>query len=457
MELYALQDKYRTLGLGGLGKAGKEALFNKQGHISGRTTEQGYRATIENSVKYAYRLMWVDPELHQAILDVRMMDKDDGRVKKIHNKMSRTVVKGGLRLKMDTPDEKVTRLWKQFKQRLNLDRHEKLESDARGLVMEGNLPLQWVVAGNNVVSGVRMPSETILPKVKESGVFEDPSFAYAQIDMQTGKELAKFALWQLTLVRINPDNFDDIGSLGRPYLDSTRGVWKKLCMTEDDLVIRRRERAPLRTAHTLEGATDEDLETYKARVEDDQQQITTNFYLNKKGSVTAVQGDANLDQIADVVHLLDTFFAGSPAPKGLFGYVGDLNRDILEDLKRDYFEEIDALQDTQAYAYYLGFRLELLLNGINPDALELEIQFAERRTDTRNQRADLALKYKALGTGDRIAWEAAGLNSDTVLASRKTQANSHDPYPEDEEGASGGVKITPGNRPKGESETSISN
>ena len=37
-----------------------------------------------------------------------------------------------------------------------------------------------------------------------------------------------------------------------------------------------------------------------------------NYYSNKKGSVQAVQGDANLDQIADVVHLLDTFFSGAP-------------------------------------------------------------------------------------------------------------------------------------------------
>ncbi|MGR4655279.1 hypothetical protein K8R15_24385 [Escherichia coli] len=33
------------------------------------------------------------------------------------------------------------------------------------------------------------------------------------------------------------------------------------------------------------------------------------FFLNKKGSVTSVSGDANLDQIADVSYLLDTFFA----------------------------------------------------------------------------------------------------------------------------------------------------
>lgn len=463
MELYDIQSKYIKLGLGDLGRIGKEAMYQSQGYTAGITSERGSRATLENSVKYLYRMMWTDPELHQAILDLRMMNKEDGRVKKIHNKMSRTAVKGGLRLKMDEDDQRVIKLWKQFVKRLKLDRQEKLESDARGLVMEGNLPLQWVIGANNsVVNCARMPSETILPNVTENGLFKTPQHAYTQIDLTTGNELAKFSLWQLTLVRLDPDNYDDMGSMGRPYLDASRGVWKKLCMTEEDLVIRRRERAPLRTAHSLEGATTEELEIYKQQVEGDQRELTTNYYMNKKGSVVAVQGDSNLDQIADVSYLLDTFFAGSPAPKGLFGYVGDLNRDILEDLKRDYFEEIDALQDTQAFAYQLGFRLELLLHGINPDAIDYEVKFAERRTDTPNQRADHALKLQALGTGNRIAWEAAGLNPEAVLAAKRIEANSNDPYPEGEEGSQGPgkqpvVKVTPGNEKKGESSTAISN
>ncbi len=77
----------------------------------------------------------------------------------------------------------------------------------------------------------------------------------------------------------------------------------------------------------LEGANKEELASYRDQVERDQAEgITTDYYLNKKGAVSPVQGDANLDQIADVAHLLDTFFSGSPAPKGLFGYVGDLSR-----------------------------------------------------------------------------------------------------------------------------------
>src|SRR5689334_2451873 len=98
-----------------------------------------------------------------------------------------------------------------------------------------------------------MASETLLPNVAPNGRFKDPRIAYEQYDLSTGTKVAAFALWQLTLVRLTPDNFDDLGAMGRPYLDASRAVWKKLIMTEEDLVMRRRQRAPLRMAHVLEG------------------------------------------------------------------------------------------------------------------------------------------------------------------------------------------------------------
>ena len=422
------------------------------------STERGSRTTPENQVKYLYRSMWTDPALRAAILDIRYMDQIDPRVKRIHRRTSLAAVKGGLLLKTSSANRRLRKAWEGFERRLQLNRLEKLKSDARGLLMEGNLPLQWVLGPDKRVAAcVRMPSETIVPRVTPAGTFKDPAAAYDQYDLTSGRVIATFPLWQLSLVRLTPDNYDDHGSMGRPYLDATREVWKKLRMTEEDLVIRRRTRAPLRLVHTLEGANEEELEKYRAQVEEDQTEITTDFYLNRKGGVQAVQGDASLDQIADVVHLLDTFFAGAPAPKGLFGYTEGLNRDILEDLKRDYFEEIDALQDTQAFVYELGFRLDLLLQGVNPDSYDFSVQFAERRTDTPNQRADLALKFQALGASRETVWRTAGMDPAAELAQREAEASSNDPYPEpDNMGSGPRVAVTPGNQRKGESSTTIS-
>ena len=419
----------------------------------------GQRTIPENLVKRLYRQMYVDSEFRQTVIDIRKMDAMDPRVKKIHTRTARAAVKGGLRIKTISNNKVIIEKWKKFEQRLQLKRKEKLESDCRGLLMEGNLPMQWVLDKKQMVSAaIRMPSETIVSLVNEKGIFDDPQKAYEQWDLSKGKAIASFALWQLTMIRLTPQNYDDNGCYGRPYLDSSRSVWKKLVMTEEDLVIRRRTRAPLRLAHTLENAKQEELEKYQNATEAVNNNITTDYFLNKKGGVVAIQGDENLSEIADVVYLLDTFFAGAPGPKGLFGYGGDLARDVIEILTKDFFDEIDSLQDTLAFAYETGFRLDLLLAGINPEEYDFSIIFAERRTDSANQRADMALKLQAMSISRESVWEAAGLNSAEEAEKLKIQEKELDPYPfpENISNQKPTVNITPGNAPQGESATNIS-
>jgi len=427
------------------------------------TSEVGSRSTPENSISHIYNKMWVDPDLRQSILDIRRMDKADGRVKRIHGKTAREATKGGLILSMTKPDPKVLKVWSEFSKRVGLTAPDKLRSDARGLFMEGNLPFQWVInQQGRVVHGLRMPSETIVPLVGEHGRFDNPEKAYKQVEVYSGKTLAEFAVFQLTLGRIDPDNFDDQGCMGRPYLDASREVWQKLSMTEEDLVVRRRVRAPLRLSHILENASPEELDAYENKIYGEHGEITTDFFSNKKGAVTPVQGDANLDQIADVAYLLDTFFSGAPAPKGLFGYSEGLSRDILEDLKKDFFEEVDALQDTLAWVYEQGFILDLLLSGINPLDHDYTLSFAARRTETANQAADLGLKWQALGIPQDMIYRRLGKDPDKVRAMQKQQAKRGSPYPEGGNGLKPQqghkpprVSITPGNAPKGESATAI--
>lgn len=432
---------------------------------SSRSDERGVRTTPENELKAMFQLMWVDPDLRQSILDVRQMDREDGRVKRIHSRIARDVIKGGLVMQQAEENETIAQLWRDFGRRLQLTRVEKLKSDARGLVMEGNLPLQIVLAdasagAPDILHAVRMPSETMKPNTNSAGRFIDLQRAYLQLDVMTNAERAAFPLWKLFMCRFDPDNFDDLGSLGRPFLDSNRSCWQKLKMTDEDLVIRRRVRAPLRLSHILEGASPENLEKYRAEVEKDQNEITTDYYANKKGGVTAVQGDANLDHMKDIVYLLDSFFAGTPLPKGMMGFTDNMARDILEDLKRDYYDEIDVIQDTLGYAYEAVFRFQLLLKGINPDAEDFCISFAERRTETLNQTADRALKMQAIGYPQGMLFEAMGDSAAYVRKRQEWERENVDPYPDPTNIVPIGnarVKVTPGNARKGESGTTITN
>lgn len=428
--------------------------------------ETGDRLASDKAMQRLYSTMWIDTERRAMVQQVRDMDREDGRVKQIHNRVARDCIRGGLVLQVNKVTSTVTlkREWELFKGRLQLDVRDKMKSDCRGLVMEGNLPLQLVLNDTrDVVAAIRMPSETINPLTDMGGRFRDPAKAYEQRDVMTGRVLANWPAWQMAMCRLDPDNYDDMGSMGRPFLDATATTWRKLVMTEEDLVIRRRMRAPLRLAHVLEGADDVTMATYRKNTENEKGDITTDFYLNRKGGVTAVQGDSGMSDMADVVHLLDTFYAGSPAPKALFGYTTGMNRDILHDLKADYYDEIDGLQDSQASGYELAFRIHLLFKGIDPATDEFKLRFATRRTETPNQIADLALKYISAGLPDDMVYADMGLDPDYVRQKKIEQAQRNDPYPP-VAGAPGvatqgapKISVTPGNAPKGESATSISN
>jgi hypothetical protein len=244
-------------------------------------------------------------------------------------------------------------------------------------------------------------------------------------------------------------------------LDGCVKVWRKLVMTEEDLVIRRRTRAPFRMAHILEGADETQLNTYRQTVEGEKGEITTDFYLNRKGGVQAIQGDATLGDIGDVAHLLSTFFAGSPAPRALFGYTDGTARDVLADMLRQYYDTVDGLQDAQGGTYAFAFRIHLLLKGIDPAPDDFYLRFATRRTETNNQLADLALKWQALALPDEWIYAQLGLDPQEIRRMKIKQAKSTDPYPNPlrigapDAGTGNTVSITPNNAPKGESGTAI--
>src|SRR3546814_11647825 len=136
-----------------------------------------------------------------------------------------------------------------------------------------------------------MPTETLKPVVNGAGQFERPlQAAYEQWDLTAGKVIAEFPIWQLMMVRIRPDNYDIWRSLGRPYIDATRAVWRQLKLTERDLVVRRHTRAPHRLVHDLEGADTPTFDTNHHSTNRTQRIVQPTFFLNRNDTVTPVTG-----------------------------------------------------------------------------------------------------------------------------------------------------------------------
>jgi hypothetical protein len=110
------------------------ALFPSTGSLSG---ERGDRLASDAALLRATKnMMFVDYDRRALVEMMREMDRKDGRVKMVHGRTASDVIRGGL--VMQTASEVLKEEWGRFESRLQLNNWEKLKSDARGLVIEGN-------------------------------------------------------------------------------------------------------------------------------------------------------------------------------------------------------------------------------------------------------------------------------------------------------------------------------
>jgi hypothetical protein len=219
--------------------------------------------------------------------------------------------------------------------------------------------------------------------------------------LEAPRDAVWFADWQMIHARWD---HDDDSRYGQPLFASATGPFKRMTAGEVDIAIRRKTRAGMKYVHVLEGADTSALTKYKELNKDalnDPFAAVADFFMNKAGGITAVQGDARLQEIGDVVHQIRSWWTASPVPMSLVGYGQDLNRDVLEKQKEQYDEELDPIAqwvEDEILAPLL--EREWLLAGILPDGLVYEIEWVSKQklsAATLRDVADAALRLKALG------------------------------------------------------------
>lgn len=412
--------------------------------------------------RYRVDVFTGNARLRQTIQVVKEMNRDP-RIQRIHQQTAKDTVKGGLRLVLTGRQPRLQREWKALERRLGWNNFNKLYSDCKGFLLEGNVFLQLLMGEEALIHrAVRMPAESMLANANESGTFTTPLEAFIHYDTTTGTELMRLPLYKVAYARLEPENFDDVGSAGQPFLFAMSDHLNKLQLLEESLVERRHTRATPRMLHILENANKEDLDHYREEVENIYRsgRAARDFYTNRKGSIHAVSVDAKLEEIGDLMYLFDAVFPSAPS---VYGYHADIPRDVLEELRKQYYQQVDGIQDALSSAYREIFERQLLLKGIDPSRYEFEVCFAERMTMTRNQQADLALKWQALGLPEQLVWESAGVDVERAAALREAEERAQDAYPMPTEVATPEsatptpqVNVTPGNAPSGESATTIS-
>jgi hypothetical protein len=176
-------------------------------------------------------------------------------------------------------------------------------------------------------------------------------------------------------------------------------------MTEGelDIALRRKTRSGMKYNHRFpEGTADTAIESYmernKAAINDPFAAVLDFF---GTAEIEAVQGDAHLAEIADVVHHIRTFWVASPTPMSLLGYGQDLNRDVLEEQKEQYLGALETVtQWAEGQLVKPLLELQWLLKGIWPKSLTYELIWATKRVITPadiRDAADAVARLKVTG------------------------------------------------------------
>lgn len=215
-----------------------------------------------------------------------------------------------------------------------------------------------------------------------------------------------FAEWQMIHARHNRrSNY----RYGRPLFASARSPYKRMREGELDIAIRRKTRAGMKYSHVLEDASEGDIDAYRERnkaVLSDPFAAVADFFSNKRASVSAIQGDAKLSEIEDVLHHIRTWWVASPVPMSILGYGQDLNRDVLDGQTKQYERALEQMSEwvTAEFVKPLVER-QWLLKGIWPASLTWSAKWSSKQPLTAAGLGEAAKAVTALGASNMLTDE----------------------------------------------------
>jgi len=361
----------------------------------------------QQSVVAEYEKLKADRDRMAIIKTCRTMYQQDPRVKKALKMYATDTVKAGFLIR--TKDEEAKQIATDLQNRIGLNK--KLQDVMRLSGRDGDSFYEIVVDDElNITEASRKPTLRMRRNSNNADKFEDPNRAFYMVpDNYVGYDIPKnavyFARWQVIHARWE---HDDESRYGTPMWASATGAFKRVSEGETDMAVRRKVRAGMRLHHVIEGS-EADVKTYKEMNKAALEQPTAahlDLFSNKPGSITAVQGDAHLNEINDILHQVATMFAASDVPMELVAYGEGLNRDILGEKKDEYDDSLEDGREwvTEEFLKPLIER-QWLLKGILPASVEYKIIWRKAKSLTPADLRDLAdagSRFKVLGVKDEI-------------------------------------------------------
>ncbi|MFD2172387.1 portal protein [Tumebacillus lipolyticus] len=378
------------------------------------STPEAHNTEDVNETDHLYQVLQVESGRRAVLRDVERMLEDDPLVDETNVRVARKATRGGIFVTVSGSGKhqqsKAARTRKKagrgakvanqaqaiidaFLKRCKID--GKLPMWAGRLISDGDLFLNVVIEeqlGQPMISAIKWTPPAIVKRNEDNfGNFPDPSRAFSEIDPKRGAyfltlipedAVQHFPLWSMNHIRWKWRG----GMYGRSQYAAIRKLSKQNATADDDMVVRRKTRAPQRRVHSI-GSKDNPgdekvVQKYRSEhrdtIENGRYKATTDYYHNGQGDVKNLDGDGNLDKIKDVTYLFDKQNAATMVPKGLLGFAEDINRDVLDEQKEEFYDAIGDIRQLLEYGdggEFSGLRalieFELLLHGIDAEAVDL--------------------------------------------------------------------------------------
>ena len=349
------------------------------------TSEQG-AAGAASPATYRSQLYAQRYERRSSIMECRLLEHNDPRIRRSIYKMAKEATRQGCRVTISSEVSGLEDICKEVADEIQrFHTSELLRSWARMLMVEGDLFVQLVTdsKGEHFLKCKRMPAVAIERMTDDADEFMDVNRAFAQIDTATNAEVAVFPLALMYHARWN---WVDGERYGQSELTSTRRLTKLVDVTEEALAVNRMTNAPQKILWNVGTeeypGTKEDVEEFRElygfiggkRDMWDATETARDFVGNGLTTGEVLKGDPQVGEIKDVLHLQDVMMTGMPTPGFIFGLnVENINRDVMKDLRAEWLKEVQDLSDTIGLVIRWATETALLLRGVHPDLVDIAV------------------------------------------------------------------------------------
>lgn len=409
-----------------------DAFLNK--YSKGKQT---IASNAEMEGQYAFDLFRIAQDRYSIVKDVNFLCGPNGdiRFQRANSLIGEDATRGGFSIvvngssvdrkrkirqgksvgRLAAGAEGVQKILDDFLERTQL--HILCAEHAKALLRDGDLFLNVVVdlKSGLVLRVKRVPTLTIKKNVDEYGEFVNPEKAFSQINANEIYKLSQseppyssrldFSLYQMNHIRWLAD---ETQIYGISQYGVSRKCYHMLNKMEESLAYRRMYRSVSKRSHRIEKGNRADIEQYKrdnAMVDKDgnptkNAHMLTDYIGNVE--VTALHDEANLDEIKDVELMENTLWINLLVPKAIITGGQSINRDVLKVQYPHYLQNLETVTDRLEYgdnSIYSGYRaiidLQLMLAGINPEAISYDVVWSQKTYDTTLERIESI--QKALG------------------------------------------------------------